>query len=221
MARPSESDEMMANMTGMWRSLTRAEQDAWLTVNQLARAPSVHSSHSPPGSNDGGIDTMTMSSPGRPLKGGRSPPQHSPSTALVPHEGGGAMTPYSTGSAPGASPARSAERFDVQRSQWRSSVALRLARPPKEELEPLPMINVAQAKFTDADLRPWFNELDKNGNGWLSYDEFLAFYKGRESFGAPIRLKDVQQKLKNLRAFDDERMSYEEFALLVLELAKQ
>jgi hypothetical protein len=221
---PSANDEMMANMTGMFRSLTSVEQDAWLQANGLTRVAAA-----PATTNTLSISPMK----GALLKGaaGHSSNGVSPASGVSPSPSSvnaGALVPAPTSALGLALPvpsngavSPSRENFDQQRSARRSEMALRLAREKNETIDPLPMINVAQAKFTDADLRSWFDSLDTNKNGWLSYDEFRRFYGQLETFGAPVRQKDVEEQLKKLKAFDDDRMSYEEFALLVLHVAKR
>eukprot|EP01004_Peranema_trichophorum_P002281 NODE_1351_length_1999_cov_74.437100_g1143_i0.p1 GENE.NODE_1351_length_1999_cov_74.437100_g1143_i0~~NODE_1351_length_1999_cov_74.437100_g1143_i0.p1 ORF type:complete len:313 (+),score=83.22 NODE_1351_length_1999_cov_74.437100_g1143_i0:900-1838(+) len=75
---------------------------------------------------------------------------------------------------------------------------------------------------TDAEMRRMFNELDKDRTGYLDWNEFLVVYSNMEHFGME---KTARKKLENLMkkygVWNDGKLGYEEFALIMINLANQ
>ena len=191
MSRPTA--ELVAQMTGMFRSLSRGEQDAWLAENGLMRTPDSEVKN----------NTLVLT----PNRGEHSTPRKA------------AFSPNKS-SPQGASP-NSARGYTAVSSPMRSKQALRLVEPPNVEIPRHPLFNVSGVKFTDSEIRQWFEELDTNQNGWLSKEEFKIFYGQLENFGTPVRAAYIDEQLKKMNALADDRISYEEFALLVLHVAQR
>jgi hypothetical protein len=188
----TKNAEMMAQMTGMWRSLTAAEQDKWLANNGLARAPAA-----------------------------AAPADATNALVLTPQRG--MEVSASQGNSPthpGGTPR--VPKYMDKANPPRHSQALRMvdvsAQP--EPQPPHPMMNVSGARVADGEVRAWFDELDANKNGWLSKDEFRQMYANVETFGAPLRTDYIEEQLKKMKALDDDRITYDEFALLVMHIAK-
>ena len=121
------------------------------------------------------------------------------------------------------SPARhGAAALGSPRMKSRTNAALRLVQDDNTILEKVPgkpLMNVSGVRFTDEEIREWFNSLDSDNNGYLSKDEFRAVYNQLELFGTPVRQKWLEEQLAKMKAFDDGRLSYDEFAYLVTHVA--
>eukprot|EP01006_Ploeotia_vitrea_P027384 TRINITY_DN60221_c0_g1_i2.p1 TRINITY_DN60221_c0_g1~~TRINITY_DN60221_c0_g1_i2.p1 ORF type:complete len:304 (+),score=26.67 TRINITY_DN60221_c0_g1_i2:2-913(+) len=76
-------------------------------------------------------------------------------------------------------------------------------------------------EFPDIELRKMFDEMDTNGNGWLSRQEFEATYNRLEKYGwdvlGPGCLDDLVHKYK---VGDDGRISFDEFCVILMHLTK-
>lgn len=186
---PSRNPELVAQMTGMWRSLSDADQEAWLVANGLER-----------------------------IKPDSTPQRNSTVNELVltPHRGSQAVSVVGDGSQP-----RSISKFAHLASPPRSGQALRIVDIPNETAPAAPLLNVSGARVTDEEIKSWFDELDLNKNGWLSKEEFRRMYLQLENFGAPVNQRKIEEMLKSMHALDDDRITYDEFAYLVLHVAKQ
>jgi len=188
----AKNAELMSQMTGMWRTLTVAEQDKWLATNGLARADSVAP----------GVNALVL-----------TPARGTEVVAVV--AGGSAPHTGAAGLAP--------RRYMDKANPPRHGQALRLvdvtAQP--EVHPPAPMLNVSGVRVTDAEIRAWFDELDTNKNGWLSKEEFRAMYKNLDTMGTPVRESYIEEQLKKMQALDDERITFDEFAYLVLHIAQR
>ena len=67
----------------------------------------------------------------------------------------------------------------------------------------------------------FFKRLDKDNNGYLNVEEFCAFYTEMESFGTSVDQKSVRQKLSQMDAMRDGRVSYNEFCILMLQIVRR
>jgi hypothetical protein len=183
--------ELTAHMTGIFRSLTRAEQDQWLEDNGLARKPGMNESQN-----------QLVLTPNRGEVSPRSPPGYSPRKWA---------SRTGTFGASGT--------LGATMSPSRAKQALRLVENPDAEIPRLPLLNVSGVRFTDAELKQWFAELDKHNNGWLSKDEFRAMYRQLENYGTPVRESYINEQLKKMKSVGDDRITFDEFALLVSHVA--
>eukprot|EP01065_Artemidia_motanka_P029816 TRINITY_DN35885_c0_g1_i1.p1 TRINITY_DN35885_c0_g1~~TRINITY_DN35885_c0_g1_i1.p1 ORF type:complete len:415 (+),score=141.34 TRINITY_DN35885_c0_g1_i1:41-1246(+) len=73
--------------------------------------------------------------------------------------------------------------------------------------------------ITEEQIRQKFEELDVNGNGWLTRDELRAFYTGWDNYGV-FETDDTVERLIS-RYLRDGRVTLPEFSLLMLRLAQR
>ena len=194
MPSPGRS-EMVARLTAMYQELSAKEKADFLDSNHLkvsedpaAKSPSA----TPKGRSD--VQMLVVSS-------AHEPGLPSPSGALVVRDG--------------------SPRVGVTFDRNRSAEALRLIADDNsilQRVEPHPLLNVSGVRFTDDDLRAWFDALDVNKNGFLSKDEFRAMYEQVETFGTPVRKNWMEEQLRKIKKTGD-TITREEFALLVSHVA--
>eukprot|EP00759_Apiculatamorpha_spiralis_P035131 PhF_6_TR36075/c0_g1_i1/m.52407 len=80
---------------------------------------------------------------------------------------------------------------------------------------------VHQFALHDDELREEFRKYDVDGNGFITKDEFRNLYKGMDTLGVPESPKEIEKLLKRYNLLGDDKLSYEEFAILMLKIAKR
>eukprot|EP01065_Artemidia_motanka_P038853 TRINITY_DN47702_c0_g1_i1.p1 TRINITY_DN47702_c0_g1~~TRINITY_DN47702_c0_g1_i1.p1 ORF type:complete len:766 (+),score=254.05 TRINITY_DN47702_c0_g1_i1:83-2299(+) len=81
--------------------------------------------------------------------------------------------------------------------------------------------NVASLPVTEEMLRRKFQELDVDGSGSLEYDEFKVIFTNFQNFGVYQAEAEVEELFKKYKVMDDGRISFDEFALIMLSLARR
>eukprot|EP01062_Namystynia_karyoxenos_P052888 TRINITY_DN4258_c0_g1_i1.p1 TRINITY_DN4258_c0_g1~~TRINITY_DN4258_c0_g1_i1.p1 ORF type:complete len:298 (+),score=101.57 TRINITY_DN4258_c0_g1_i1:100-894(+) len=79
--------------------------------------------------------------------------------------------------------------------------------------------DAAGVLIDDMDLRDLFATYDRNGVGYVSKAEFKAEYRNFEDFGLPLTDKQLDRIFSQYSG-PDERLTYEEFCILMLQRAK-
>lgn len=80
--------------------------------------------------------------------------------------------------------------------------------------------NKSQLPITEDLLRKKFDELDVDGNGFLDRNEFMRVYLAYESFGLRPSEKEISEIMSKYNMWGDNRISFDEFAVLMLKLAQ-
>eukprot|EP01012_Entosiphon_sulcatum_P026464 TRINITY_DN31925_c0_g1_i1.p1 TRINITY_DN31925_c0_g1~~TRINITY_DN31925_c0_g1_i1.p1 ORF type:complete len:319 (+),score=87.03 TRINITY_DN31925_c0_g1_i1:82-1038(+) len=70
-------------------------------------------------------------------------------------------------------------------------------------------------------LRAKFDYLDVDGNGWVSKKEFKRFYASFDFAGVAEGDEEIEGILKKYNLLGDDRLSFDEFAILMLKLAQR
>eukprot|EP01006_Ploeotia_vitrea_P005266 TRINITY_DN116831_c0_g1_i1.p1 TRINITY_DN116831_c0_g1~~TRINITY_DN116831_c0_g1_i1.p1 ORF type:complete len:285 (+),score=35.92 TRINITY_DN116831_c0_g1_i1:51-905(+) len=103
-----------------------------------------------------------------------------------------------------------------------------VVQPPKTKKSPRMQkqaavaANVDLTSLTDeGKLREFFNSIDTDGNGYLEVDEMIMLYKTFDDFGLDSAESAVQKIVKQYNMLDDNKVSYDEFALLMMKLVAQ
>eukprot|EP01004_Peranema_trichophorum_P010684 NODE_950_length_2226_cov_40.526866_g812_i0.p1 GENE.NODE_950_length_2226_cov_40.526866_g812_i0~~NODE_950_length_2226_cov_40.526866_g812_i0.p1 ORF type:complete len:699 (+),score=144.91 NODE_950_length_2226_cov_40.526866_g812_i0:83-2179(+) len=81
--------------------------------------------------------------------------------------------------------------------------------------------NVGALLVTERQLRQAFAELDVDGNGWLDRVEFEELYRTFEGFGVNVSEDKVREVLMVYKPFDDGKLTFDEFSLLMLKVAQR
>eukprot|EP01012_Entosiphon_sulcatum_P034013 TRINITY_DN4307_c0_g1_i1.p1 TRINITY_DN4307_c0_g1~~TRINITY_DN4307_c0_g1_i1.p1 ORF type:complete len:845 (+),score=136.77 TRINITY_DN4307_c0_g1_i1:1630-4164(+) len=98
--------------------------------------------------------------------------------------------------------------------------------PPKSTIQTglavkhLRRLDVSGAIITDEELRRQFDELDTNGDGWITKDEFRRLYAMLNNFDTD-EPTDIDRELSRFNMVGSGRLSFAEFALLMLRLAQR
>eukprot|EP00994_Dinema_validum_P001582 NODE_1324_length_1006_cov_60.892372_g1020_i0.p1 GENE.NODE_1324_length_1006_cov_60.892372_g1020_i0~~NODE_1324_length_1006_cov_60.892372_g1020_i0.p1 ORF type:complete len:234 (+),score=42.86 NODE_1324_length_1006_cov_60.892372_g1020_i0:65-766(+) len=79
--------------------------------------------------------------------------------------------------------------------------------------------DLSHALITDHQIRELFEKYDVNGNGYLSKKEMRAVYRSAENFGLPPKRDDIDRAFNQFDSGGDGKISYTEFAILMLKLA--
>jgi hypothetical protein len=74
---------------------------------------------------------------------------------------------------------------------------------------------------SDEDIRRLFDTLDTNHNGYLTKEEFKYFYRRIEWFGLEPTEIEIDRLLRSYSSLHNDLISYEEFAILCLKLARR
>eukprot|EP01065_Artemidia_motanka_P035430 TRINITY_DN43336_c0_g1_i1.p1 TRINITY_DN43336_c0_g1~~TRINITY_DN43336_c0_g1_i1.p1 ORF type:complete len:571 (+),score=232.06 TRINITY_DN43336_c0_g1_i1:55-1713(+) len=77
--------------------------------------------------------------------------------------------------------------------------------------------DVSGVAHTEGDLARIFNQIDVNGNGWLSAEELTNFYIGMDHFGLEPDPHFIERQLKQFGG--DGRVTFNEFAVIMLRIA--
>eukprot|EP00998_Keelungia_sp_KM082_P011821 NODE_810_length_1627_cov_220.578667_g800_i0.p1 GENE.NODE_810_length_1627_cov_220.578667_g800_i0~~NODE_810_length_1627_cov_220.578667_g800_i0.p1 ORF type:complete len:507 (-),score=136.86 NODE_810_length_1627_cov_220.578667_g800_i0:30-1550(-) len=97
---------------------------------------------------------------------------------------------------------------------------VRDARNEEAQLDNATKRDVSGALVSENQLRAEFNKFDKDGNGYLSKDEFCKIYKAYDPFAADVAEDQVRAMLAQYRMLSDDVITYEEFAIIMLKLAQ-
>jgi len=81
--------------------------------------------------------------------------------------------------------------------------------------------DVSDVPITDDELRVQFDRIDQNGNGWIDKKEFTVFYRELESFGMEESDEELADLLSRYKMLGDDRLSFDEFAIIMLKLAQR
>ena len=80
---------------------------------------------------------------------------------------------------------------------------------------------VHQMALCDDELRDAFRRFDVDGNGFITKEEFAVMYRGLETFGVREAPDALQKRMVRYRTLGDDKLSYEEFAILMLKISKR
>eukprot|EP00668_Euglena_longa_P001058 GGOE01001266.1.p1 GENE.GGOE01001266.1~~GGOE01001266.1.p1 ORF type:complete len:697 (+),score=165.07 GGOE01001266.1:136-2226(+) len=115
-------------------------------------------------------------------------------------------------------------------------------RPPTPEVQPLPLMVRPQSDapfrhsskwqrwepsrpsdvmIRDVDLHRKFMEYDVDANGFLSHTQFLALFRSLEPFGAEESEGRIRAMLKPYHQLGSDLISYEEYCILMLQVARR
>eukprot|EP01064_Diplonema_japonicum_P000659 TRINITY_DN1042_c0_g1_i1.p1 TRINITY_DN1042_c0_g1~~TRINITY_DN1042_c0_g1_i1.p1 ORF type:complete len:736 (+),score=108.86 TRINITY_DN1042_c0_g1_i1:59-2209(+) len=81
--------------------------------------------------------------------------------------------------------------------------------------------NIGGLPITDEALRRKFQELDADGSGYLDFDEFKVIFSNFQNFGLYQSNNELDGILKKYKVMDDGKVSFDEFALIMLSLARR
>mmetsp|Transcript_104031 Transcript_104031/g.179240 ORF Transcript_104031/g.179240 Transcript_104031/m.179240 type:complete len:319 (-) Transcript_104031:1204-2160(-) len=81
--------------------------------------------------------------------------------------------------------------------------------------------DIMETAITEEQLQAKFRMLDKDGNGFLYKDEFRVFWDSCGIAGCPEREEAVDELLSRYNMMGDDRLSYEEFSILMLKMAQR
>ena len=81
--------------------------------------------------------------------------------------------------------------------------------------------NIGGLPITEEALRRKFQELDVDGTGFLDYREFRQIYTNFQNFGLYQADQEIEVILKRYKILEDNKITFDEFALIMLALAKR
>eukprot|EP00756_Hemistasia_phaeocysticola_P039573 Hpha_TRINITY_DN16822_c0_g22::TRINITY_DN16822_c0_g22_i1::g.149854::m.149854 len=81
--------------------------------------------------------------------------------------------------------------------------------------------DVSDVPITDDELKEQFEKIDQNGNGWIDKGEFVQFYRELESYGVEETEEELAEILARYNMLGDNRLSFDEFAIIMLKLAQR
>eukprot|EP01006_Ploeotia_vitrea_P066295 TRINITY_DN94686_c0_g1_i1.p1 TRINITY_DN94686_c0_g1~~TRINITY_DN94686_c0_g1_i1.p1 ORF type:complete len:224 (-),score=19.94 TRINITY_DN94686_c0_g1_i1:112-696(-) len=82
------------------------------------------------------------------------------------------------------------------------------------------MDDITNTVITDKQIRALFNQYDVDHNGWISADEVKAIYNSRENFSLLPSQTQIDSIIHKYNLLGDKRISYDEFAIIMLTIAK-
>ena len=81
--------------------------------------------------------------------------------------------------------------------------------------------NISELLLTDDQLRKEFNKLDRDGNGYLNSDEFKSVYASFNNFGVVPSDRELQGILTRHNTRGDNKITYNEYCVIMLGLARR
>eukprot|EP01006_Ploeotia_vitrea_P055673 TRINITY_DN68022_c6_g1_i2.p1 TRINITY_DN68022_c6_g1~~TRINITY_DN68022_c6_g1_i2.p1 ORF type:complete len:479 (+),score=26.79 TRINITY_DN68022_c6_g1_i2:487-1923(+) len=81
--------------------------------------------------------------------------------------------------------------------------------------------NIGKLTITEDQLRRKFNQLDRNGNGWLDKQEFINVYREFENFGVEQSDEKIKSIISKHKMFDDGKVTFDEFCIIMLGLVQR
>lgn len=81
--------------------------------------------------------------------------------------------------------------------------------------------NIGGLPVTEPKIRELFDAMDVNRNGVLDFNEVKKFYKSFETFGHEYSDKEINDHIRYYAKSPDNLVSFDEFACLVLSLARR
>lgn len=81
--------------------------------------------------------------------------------------------------------------------------------------------NIGGLLITEQQLQQAFNELDVDGNGWLDKVEFEQLFRTFENFGVQGTEKQIRDIVDKYKQFDDGKVTFPEFSLMMLTVAQR
>eukprot|EP01006_Ploeotia_vitrea_P053485 TRINITY_DN67792_c1_g4_i1.p1 TRINITY_DN67792_c1_g4~~TRINITY_DN67792_c1_g4_i1.p1 ORF type:complete len:315 (-),score=27.01 TRINITY_DN67792_c1_g4_i1:176-1120(-) len=107
----------------------------------------------------------------------------------------------------------------VRMMMVRESTAASTSKPWGPRKPTYGLHDISNVLIDEDDLREKFAEFDKDGNGYMSKREFVEFYKTLESYGCDDSKVDEMLATYNLAG--TERITFEEFCVVMLHVAKR
>eukprot|EP00993_Chasmostoma_nieuportense_P004484 NODE_514_length_2130_cov_29.877683_g475_i0.p1 GENE.NODE_514_length_2130_cov_29.877683_g475_i0~~NODE_514_length_2130_cov_29.877683_g475_i0.p1 ORF type:complete len:697 (+),score=158.64 NODE_514_length_2130_cov_29.877683_g475_i0:133-2091(+) len=83
------------------------------------------------------------------------------------------------------------------------------------------LADISGTLIFDDEIRALFDTFDKDGTGWLSKTEFKEIYKSMDLLGKADPSSSIDAVLAKYNMLGDDKISYEEFALIMLSLARK
>eukprot|EP01012_Entosiphon_sulcatum_P028628 TRINITY_DN3467_c0_g1_i1.p1 TRINITY_DN3467_c0_g1~~TRINITY_DN3467_c0_g1_i1.p1 ORF type:complete len:157 (-),score=38.80 TRINITY_DN3467_c0_g1_i1:163-633(-) len=105
------------------------------------------------------------------------------------------------------------------RKKGKGFVNRRSKAPPETEArvkEALAMFG--EMKGMDEEIRALFSIFDRDHNGWMSKEEFAHFHAEMDKMGMEETEGQMEAILNQYNMLGDDKLSYDEFALLVLKM---
>uniref|UniRef100_A0A7S4CYT2 EF-hand domain-containing protein n=1 Tax=Eutreptiella gymnastica TaxID=73025 RepID=A0A7S4CYT2_9EUGL len=81
--------------------------------------------------------------------------------------------------------------------------------------------DISGSAITDDQLWDLFEYYDVNKNGYLSKKEFAKIYRSLENFGLPPSGDEISRLLNEFNVLGDDKLSFEEFAIVMLRIAQR
>ena len=78
-----------------------------------------------------------------------------------------------------------------------------------------------QTDLKEDELREEFRRFDVDGNGFITKEEFAVMYRGLETFGVQEAPDAIYTLMGRYNMLGDDRLSFDEFAILMLKISKR